>query len=199
MKIICIGRNYVEHAKELNNPVPTKPMFFVKPDTALLRTHMFYIPPFSNNIHYELELVVKIKKVGKSISKRFAHKYYDEISLGLDLTARDLQEECKEKGMPWEVAKGFDSSAPIGKWYQKKDLKSLDFYLLKNGEKVQKGNPSQMVFDIDRIIEYVSKFMTLKKGDLIFTGTPSGVGKMEVNDVFVAYLDGKKTIDLRVK
>tara|TARA_X000001036_G_scaffold432498_1_gene468504 strand:- start:211 stop:810 length:600 start_codon:yes stop_codon:yes gene_type:complete len=199
MKIICIGRNYVEHAKELNNPLPTKPMFFVKPDTALLRTHMFYIPPFSNNIHYELELVVKIKKVGKSISKRFAHKYYDEISLGLDLTARDLQEECKEKGMPWEIAKGFDSSAPIGKWYQKKDLKSLDFYLLKNGEKVQEGNPSQMVFDIDRIIEYVSKFMTLKKGDLIFTGTPSGVGKMEVNDVFEAYLDGKKTIDLRVK
>ena len=169
MKIICIGRNYVEHAKELNNPVPTKPMFFVKPDTALLRTHMFYIPPFSNNIHYELELVVKIKKVGKSISKRFAHKYYD------------------------------DSSAPIGKWYQKKDLKSLDFYLLKNGEKVQEGNPSQMVFDVDSIIEYVSKFMTLKKGDLIFTGTPSGVGKMEVNDVFEAYLDGRKTIDLRVK
>ena len=199
MKIICIGRNYVEHAKELNNPVPTKPMFFVKPDTALLRTHIFYIPPFSNNIHYELELVVKIKKVGKSISKRFAHKYYDEISLGLDLTARDLQEECKEKGMPWEIAKGFDSSAPIGKWYQKKDLKSLDFYLLKNGEKVQEGNPSQMVFDIDRIIEYVSKFMTLKKGDLIFTGTPSGVGKMEVNDVFEAYLDGKKTMDLKVK
>ena len=199
MKIICIGRNYVEHAKELNNPVPTKPIFFVKPDTALLRTHIFYIPPFSNNIHYELELVVKIKKVGKSISKRFAHKYYDEISLGLDLTARDLQEECKEKGMPWEIAKGFDSSAPIGKWYQKKDLKSLDFYLLKNGEKVQEGNPSQMVFDIDRIIEYVSKFMTLKKGDLIFTGTPSGVGKMETNDVFEAYLDGKKTIDLRVK
>lgn len=199
MKIICIGRNYVEHAKELNNPVPTKPMFFVKPDTSLLRTHMFYIPPFSNNIHYELELVVKIKKVGKSISKRFAHKYYDEISLGLDLTARDLQEECKEKGMPWEIAKGFDSSAPIGKWYQKKDLKSLDFYLLKNGEKVQEGNPLQMLFDVDSIIEYVSKFMTLKKGDLIFTGTPSGVGKMEVNDVFEAYLDGRKTIDLRVK
>ena len=199
MKIICIGRNYLEHAKELNNPVPTKPMFFVKPDTALLRTRMFYIPPFSNNIHYELELVVKIKKVGKSISKKFAHKYYDEISLGLDLTARDLQEECKEKGMPWEIAKGFDSSAPIGKWYQKKDLKSLDFYLLKNGEKVQEGNPSQMVFDIDRIIEYISKFMTLKKGDLIFTGTPSGVGKMQVDDLFEAYLDGKKTIDLRVK
>ena len=199
MKIICLGRNYVEHAKELNNPVPTKPMFFVKPDTALLRTHMFYIPPFSNNIHYELELVVKIKKVGKSISKRFAHKYYDEISLGLDLTARDLQEECKEKGKPWEIAKGFDSSAPIGNWYQKSELNSMDFYLLKNGEKVQEGNPSQMVFDVDSIIEYVSKYMTLKKGDLIFTGTPSGVGKMETNDVFEAYLDSKKTIELKVK
>ena len=199
MKIICIGRNYVEHSRELNNPVPAKPMFFIKPDTALLRTHIFYLPPFSNNIHYEIELVVKIKKVGKSISKKFAHKYYDEISLGLDLTARDLQEECKEKGMPWEIAKGFDSSAPIGKWYQKKNLKSLNFYLLKNGEKVQEGNPLQMVFDIDRIIEYVSKFMTLKKGDLIFTGTPSGVGKIEVNDVFEAFLDGKKTMDLRVK
>ena len=199
MKIICIGRNYVEHAKELNNPVPTKPMFFVKPDTALLRTHTFYLPPFSNNIHYELELVVKIKKVGKSISKRFAPNYYDEISLGLDLTARDLQEECKEKGKPWEIAKGFDSSAPIGNWYQKGELNSMDFYLLKNGEKVQEGNPSQMVFDVDSIIEYVSKYMTLKKGDLIFTGTPSGVGKMETNDVFEAYLDGKKTIELKVK
>lgn len=199
MKIICIGRNYIEHAKELNNPVPTKPMFFVKPDTALLRTHTFYLPPFSNNIHYELELVVKIKKVGKSISKRFAPNYYDEISLGLDLTARDLQEECKEKGKPWEIAKGFDSSAPIGKWYQKGELNSTDFYLLKNGEKVQEGNPSQMVFDVDSIIEYVSKYMTLKKGDLIFTGTPSGVGKMETNDVFEAYLDGKKTIELKVK
>ena len=199
MKIICIGRNYLEHAKELNNPVPKKPMFFVKPDTSLLRTHMFYIPPFSNNIHYELELVVKIKKVGKSISKRFAQNYYDEISLGLDLTARDLQEECKEKGKPWEIAKGFDSSAPIGKWYQKGELNSMDFYLLKNGEKVQEGNPSQMVFDVDSIIEYVSKYMTLKKGDLIFTGTPSGVGKMETNDVFEAYLDGKKTIELKVK
>ena len=199
MKIICIGRNYAEHAEELNNSVPSKPMFFIKPDTALLRTHIFYLPPFSNNIHYELELVIKIKKVGKSISKRFAPNYYDEISLGLDLTARDLQEECKEKGMPWEIAKGFDNSAPIGKWYQKIDLKSLDFYLLKNGEKVQEGNPSQMVFDVDRIIEYVSKFMTLKKGDLIFTGTPSGVGKIETGDIFEAYLDGKKTIDLKVK
>jgi len=199
MKIICIGRNYTDHAKELNNPVPEKPMFFVKPDTALLRTDVFYLPSYSNNIHYELEFVVKIKKVGKSISKKFAHKYYDEISLGLDLTARDLLQECIKKGLPWEIAKGFDSSAPIGKWYQKEDLKSLDFYLLKNGEKVQEGNPSQMLFDVDTIIEYVSRFMTLKKGDLIFTGTPPGVGKIETGDMFQAYLDGKKTIDLNVK
>jgi len=199
MKIICIGRNYTDHAKELNNPVPEKPIFFVKPDTALLRTDLFYLPPYSNNIHYELELVVKIKKVGKSISRKFASNYYDEISLGLDLTARDLLQECIKKGLPWELAKGFDSSAPIGKWYQKKDLNNLDFYLLKNGEKVQEGSPSQMLFDVDTIIEYVSKFMTLKKGDLIYTGTPPGVGKIEADDVFEGYLDGKKTIHLKVK
>ena len=199
MKIICIGRNYVNHAKELNNPVPEKPIFFVKPDTALLKTNEFYLPPFSNDVHYELELVVKIMKVGKSINKKFANKYYNEISLGLDLTARDLQQECKEKGLPWEIAKGFDSSAPIGKWYSKDDLKTKDFYLLKNGEKVQEGNPSQMLFDVDTIIEYVSKFMTLKKGDLIYTGTPAGVGKMNEGDLFEAFLDGKKTIELRVR
>ena len=199
MKIICIGRNYVDHAKELNNPVPEKPIFFVKPDTALLRTNEFYLPPFSKEIHYELELVVKIMKVGKSINKKFAHKYYNEISLGLDITARDLQQECKEEGLPWEIAKGFDSSAPIGKWYPKKDLKTQDFYLLKNGERVQEGNPSQMLFNVDTIIEYVSKFMTLKKGDLIYTGTPSGVGKMYEGDLFEGFLDGKKTIELRVR
>ena len=199
MKIICIGRNYSNHAKELNNPVPDKPIFFMKPDTALLRTNEFYIPPYSSNIHYELEFVVKIKKVGKSISKRFASKYYDEVSVGLDLTARDLQQECKEKGLPWEIAKGFDSSAPIGKWYKKDALDTFDFYLVKNGKKVQEGNPSQMLFDIDSIIEYVSKFMTLKKGDLIYTGTPSGVGKMEVGDVYEAFLDTKKTLSLTIR
>ena len=198
MKIICIGRNYIEHAKELNNPVPTKPMFFVKPDTALLRTHTFYLPPFSNNIHYELELVVKIKKVGKCISKKFAPNYYDEVSIGLDFTARDLLDKCIKNGMPWELAKGFDSSAPIGKWYQKKELKSLDFHLLKNGEKVQEGSPTQMFFDIDTIIEYVSKFMTLKKGDLIFTGTPAGVGKIEPGDLYQGVLNGQKALELKV-
>lgn len=199
MKIICIGRNYIDHAKELNNPIPNKPVFFCKPDTALNRTHLYYLPPYSKEIHYEVELVVKIKKVGKSIQKKFAHKYYDEISVGLDLTARDLQQECKEKGLPWEIAKGFDGSAPIGKWYAKEDLKTLDFYLLKNGEKVQEGNPNDMLFDIDTIIEYVSGFMTLKKGDLIFTGTPAGVGKMNKDDKFEAYLDTKKALELTIK
>ena len=199
MKIICIGRNYAQHAKELNNPLPENPLFFVKPDTALLRTNIFYIPPFSNNIHYELEFVVKICKVGKSISSKFANKYYEEVTIGLDLTARDLQLECKRNGYPWEIAKAFDFSAPIGKWQFKNSLNSQDFYLLKNGEKVQVGNPNQMIFDIDTIISYVSKFMTLKKGDLIYTGTPSGVGKIESGDKFLGYLDAKKCLDLSVK
>jgi 2-keto-4-pentenoate hydratase/2-oxohepta-3-ene-1,7-dioic acid hydratase in catechol pathway len=199
MKIICIGRNYVLHAQEFKNPLPEKPLFFVKPDTALLRSNLFYIPTFSNNIHYELEFVVKICKVGKSISNKFANKYYEDVTVGLDLTARDLQEECKRNGYPWEIAKAFDYSAPIGQWYQKNSLLSQDFYLLKNGEKVQVGNPNQMIFDIDTIIAYVSKFMTLKKGDLIYTGTPSGVGKIESGDKYLGYLDGKKCLDLRVK
>jgi len=199
MKIICIGRNYDGHVKGFKSPIPKAPMFFVKPDTALLRTDTFYLPPYSNNIHYEVELVVKIKKVGKSISKRFAANYYDEISLGLDFTARDLLEDCIEKGMPWEIAKGFDSSAPIGRWQHKNELDSLDFYLLKNGEKVQEGNPSQMLFDVDTIIEYVSQFMTLKKGDLIFTGTPAGVGKIESGDRYQAFLDGKRILDLHIR
>jgi 2-keto-4-pentenoate hydratase/2-oxohepta-3-ene-1,7-dioic acid hydratase in catechol pathway len=199
MKIICIGRNYVLHAQEFKNPLPEKPLFFVKPDTALLRSNLFYMPTFSNNIHYELEFVVKICKVGKSISSKFANKYYEDVTVGLDLTARDLQEECKRNGYPWEIAKAFDYSAPIGQWYQKNSLLSQDFYLLKNGEKVQVGNPNQMIFDIDTIIAYVSKFMTLKKGDLIYTGTPSGVGIIESGDKYLGYLDGKKCLDLRVK
>lgn len=199
MKIICIGRNYDGHLKGFKSPTPKAPMFFVKPDTALLRTDTFYLPPYSKNIHFEVELVVKIKKVGKSIAKKFAPNYYDEISLGLDFTARDLLEDCIDKGMPWEMAKGFDNSAPIGKWQNKNELDSLDFYLLKNGEKVQEGNPSQMLFDVDTIIEYVSQFMTLKKGDLIFTGTPAGVGKIESGDKYQAFLDGKRILDLHVR
>ena len=199
MKIICIGRNYAQHVKELDNPFPEKPLFFVKPDTALLRTNLFYIPPFSDNIHYEVEFVVKICKVGKSISCKFANRYYEEVSIGLDLTARDLQDECKRKSHPWEIAKAFDYSAPIGRWQSKDSLKSEDFYLLKNGIVVQSGNPNQMIFDVDTIITYVSKFMTLKKGDLIYTGTPSGVGKIKSGDKFLGYLDGEKCLDLSVK
>lgn len=199
MKIICIGRNYRDHAKELNNPIAQNPIFFCKPDTALNRTSLYYLPSYSNEIHYELELVVKIKKVGKTIQKKYAHKYYSEISIGLDLTARDLQKSCKENGLPWEISKGFDGSAPIGTWYEKEKLTSLNFHLLKNGEKVQVGNSDDMLFDIDTIIEYVSRYMTLKKGDLIYTGTPAGVGKMNINDRFEGYLDGKKALTLLVK
>jgi 2-keto-4-pentenoate hydratase/2-oxohepta-3-ene-1,7-dioic acid hydratase in catechol pathway len=199
MKIICIGRNYAQHVKELDNPFPEKPLFFVKPDTALLRTNLFYIPQFSDNIHYEVEFVVKICKVGKSISSKFANRYYEEVSIGLDLTARDLQDECKRKSHPWEIAKAFDYSAPIGQWQSKDSLKSEDFYLLKNGKVVQSGNPNQMIFDVDTIITYVSKFMTLKKGDLIYTGTPSGVGKIKSGDKFLGYLDGKRCLDLSVR
>ena len=199
MKIICIGRNYAQHVKELDNPFPEKPLFFVKPDTALLRTNLFYIPQFSDNIHYEVEFVVKICKVGKSISSKFANRYYEEVSIGLDLTARDLQDECKRKSHPWEIAKAFDYSAPIGQWQSKDSLKSKDFYLLKNGKVVQSGNPNQMIFDVDTIITYVSKFMTLKKGDLIYTGTPSGVGKIKSGDKFLGYLDGKRCLDLSVR
>jgi 2-keto-4-pentenoate hydratase/2-oxohepta-3-ene-1,7-dioic acid hydratase in catechol pathway len=199
MKIICIGRNYAQHVKELDNPFPEKPLFFVKPDTALLRTNLFYIPQFSDNIHYEVEFVVKICKVGKSISSKFANRYYEEVSIGLDLTARDLQDECKRKSHPWEIAKAFDYSAPIGQWQSKNSLKSEDFYLLKNGKVVQSGNPNQMIFDVDTIITYVSKFMTLKKGDLIYTGTPSGVGKIKSGDKFLGYLDGKRCLDLSVR
>lgn len=199
MKIICIGRNYRDHAKELNNPITQNPVFFCKPDTALNRTSLYYLPSYSNEIHYELELVVKINKVGKTIQKKYAHKYYSEISIGLDLTARDLQKSCKENGLPWEISKGFDGSAPIGTWYEKEKLSSLNFHLLKNGEKVQVGNSDDMLFDIDTIIEYVSRYMTLKKGDLIYTGTPAGVGKMNINDRFEGYLDGKKALTLLVK
>lgn len=199
MKIICIGRNYKDHAKELNNSIPKNPVFFCKPDTALNRASYYFLPSYSNEIHYELELVVKINKVGKTIQKKFAHKYYNEITIGLDLTARDLQNSCKENGLPWEISKGFDGSAPIGIWFKKETLSSFDFHLLKNGEKVQNGNPKDMLFDIDTIIEYVSRYMTLKKGDLIYTGTPAGVGKMNINDKFEGYLDGKKALTLSVK
>jgi 2-keto-4-pentenoate hydratase/2-oxohepta-3-ene-1,7-dioic acid hydratase in catechol pathway len=202
MKIICIGRNYAKHAKELGNALPTEPVFFMKPDTALLKEGDFYHPDFSKDIHHEIEIVVRINKVGKNIDEKFAHKYYSEISLGIDFTARDLQEKCKEKGLPWEKAKAFDNSAPIANtWLNVSNLKleNLNFKLLKNGSDVQIGNTADMIFSIDKLISYVSKFVTLKVGDLIFTGTPEGVGKVAIGDHLEGFIEDKKLLDLNIK
>lgn len=200
MKIICIGRNYSEHAKELGNAVPDKPVIFMKPDTAVLKGNDFYIPEFSNDVHYELEVVVKISKGGKYIQKETAHKHYEEIGLGIDFTARDLQSDLKSKGLPWELAKGFDGSAVVGNFFKKEEytLENLQFSLLKNKEQVQLGNTKDMIFKIDDIIAFVSQYFTLRVGDLIFTGTPEGVGKVSENDVLEAYLEEEKTLDLRI-
>lgn len=203
MKIICIGRNYAQHAKELKNEVPTEPVVFCKPDSALLpHTKPFFLPDFSSDIHYEAELVVKINRIGKHIQAKFAHKYYNEIGLGIDFTARDLQQQLKEKGLPWEKAKGFDGSALMGEFISVESLpqmQNIDFDLSKNGEIVQKGNSSEMLFSIDQIIEYVSQFFTLKIGDLIFTGTPAGVGKVAINDEFKGSIQGQEVLSFRVK
>jgi acylpyruvate hydrolase len=203
MKIICIGRNYAEHAKELNNAVPTEPVIFLKPDTAVSKNSQpFYYPDFSTDIHHEIELVVKISRPGKHIEEKFAHKYYEEITLGIDFTARDIQQKCKEKGLPWEKAKAFDGSAAVGNFISKNsivDLKNLDFNLELNGKTVQHGNTSEMIFSTDAIISYVSKYFTLKTGDLIFTGTPAGVGPVKKEDVLECYLQGDKLLKLQVK
>ena len=203
MKIICIGRNYSEHAKELKNDIPTEPVFFMKPDTALLKNgQAFYLPDFSKEIHHEIELVLLISKNGKNIDEKFAHKYYEKIGIGIDFTARDLQQQCKEKGLPWEKAKAFDNSAPLGDFELKSkfdDLNSLSFYLTINGETRQQGNSSDMLFPFDKIIAYVSKFITLKTGDLIYTGTPSGVGAVKIGDKLEGYLNGKKMLSFEVK
>ena len=203
MKIICIGRNYVDHIEELANERPKDPVVFIKPDSAVLpKEQDFYIPEFSNEIHYEIEVLVKIKKVGKHINEKFAHTYYDEIGLGLDFTARDLQSRLKEKGLPWEISKGFDGSAVIGKWVDKKkfkDLNKLNFSLSKNGAIVQKGNTALMLWNIDSLISYVSKFFMLKKGDIIFTGTPAGVGKISANDYLSAELEGEELLTVKIK
>jgi len=202
MKIICIGRNYSEHAKELNNPVPDQPVIFSKPETALLKDNKpFYYPEFSNDIHYEAEIVIKINQTGKHIQEHFAHKYFDEISIGLDLTARDIQRECKEKGHPWERAKAFDHSAVIGSFVSKQtfpDLNDINFHLNLNQIRVQEGNTSQMLFSIYRILSEVSKFITLKKGDFIYTGTPAGVGPIKSGDHLEAYVEGKKLLDCKI-
>ncbi|MFL2571201.1 MAG: fumarylacetoacetate hydrolase family protein [Parvicellaceae bacterium] len=203
MKIICIGRNYVDHAKELGNAIPKEPLFFLKPDSAILpKRNPFYIPNFSNEIHYEVELIIKICKLGKNIDKKFASTYFNEIGLGIDFTARDIQENCKEKGHPWEKAKAFDQSAVISsKFYNKNELdeQNINFSLTKNGEIVQQGNSSQMLFDFDSIIAHVSKFMTLKIGDLIFTGTPAGVGKVAIDDVLIGAIEGEEAFKTKIK
>lgn len=202
MKIICIGRNYAEHAKELNNDLPEEPLFFLKPDTALLREKDFYYPNFTNDLHFECEIVVKIDKVGKNIEQKFANKYYSEITLGIDFTARDLQQKCKEKGLPWEKAKGFDNSAPISsKWIKLQDIdfNSTEFQFYQNNNLKQHGFTRDMIFTIDEIIAHVSKFITLKTGDLIFTGTPAGVGPVAIGDRLTASLNGEEMFTFNVK
>jgi 2-keto-4-pentenoate hydratase/2-oxohepta-3-ene-1,7-dioic acid hydratase in catechol pathway len=203
MKIICIGRNYAEHAKELNNPLPTEPVYFLKPDTALLPAgNPFYIPDFTNDLHFECELVYKIKKVGKNIPLKFAKDYYSEVSLGIDFTARDIQEKCKSNGLPWEKAKGFDNSAPLGQRFiptEQFQNQPIAFHLLKNGERVQHGDTSQQIFNIDHIISYISQFITLKTGDLIYTGTPAGVGPVAIGDHLEGFIGEEKILDLQIK
>jgi len=203
MKIICIGRNYVDHAKELNNEVPTKPVFFMKPDSALVTGNRpFFYPDFSNMVHHELEVVIRIDRLGRSIEEKFAGRYFSEIALGVDFTARDLQNEMKKKGLPWEIAKGFDYSAPVSDFLpvsKYKDIHDLSFRLEVNGKTVQDGTTALMIFSFEKIITYVSRFMTLKTGDLIFTGTPAGVGPVQVNDRLEAYLEGEKLMDFPVK
>ena len=203
MKIICIGRNYRKHIEELNNEKPTSPVIFIKPDSSIiLKNQPFFIPNFSSDVHHEVELLVKIKKVGKHIDSRFSHKYYDEVSLGIDFTARDLQSELKSRGLPWEKAKAFDGSALIGKWVEKtkfKNIHNLDFSLELNESVVQKGNSSLMLWNIDEIISYVSQFFTLKIGDVIFTGTPSGVGRVNINDSLIGKIGDDEFFKIKIK
>tara|TARA_B100001250_G_scaffold288083_1_gene249842 strand:- start:126 stop:737 length:612 start_codon:yes stop_codon:yes gene_type:complete len=203
MKIICIGRNYKKHIFELKNSMPEEIIFFLKPETAIPQKNQpFFIPDFSNNIHHEIELVIKINKSGKHIQTQFSNTYYDQITLGVDFTARDIQQILKEKGEPWEKAKSFDNSAPIGKFISKErfpDINKINFTLFKNKEQVQSGNTKDMIFKIDEIISYVSQFITLKKGDLIFTGTPDGVDKVEKEDILEGYIENEKILDFKVK
>ena len=203
MKIICIGRNYVNHIEELQNERPVEPVIFMKPDSAvLLKQHPFVIPEFSKDIHHEIELIVKISKVGKHIDTKFAHKYYDEISVGIDFTARDIQDQLKLKGLPWEKAKSFDGSAVIGEFLFKKKFNSLEnitFELTNNNRTVQKGNASLMLWKIDELISFVSQYFTLKIGDIIFTGTPEGVAVVKPEDVLEGFLEGNKLFSIKIK
>jgi 2-keto-4-pentenoate hydratase/2-oxohepta-3-ene-1,7-dioic acid hydratase in catechol pathway len=203
MKIICIGRNYINHAIELGNEIPKEPLFFLKPETAIQpKGHPFFIPDFSNEIYYEVELVVKIDKIGKNIDEKFSHKYFNEIGLGIDFTARDLQDDCKANGLPWEKAKGFDGAAQISRIFintTEIDLYNISFSLHKNGKEVQIGNSKDMLFSFDKIIAYISKFYTLKIGDLFFTGTPAGVGKVEKGDMLKGFIGEKEMFKVVVK
>lgn len=203
MKIICIGRNYGEHAKELGNAIPEKPILFLKPQTALLKDNKpFYLPEWSNDMHYETEVVLKVCKQGKYIEEKFAHKYFDEVSLGIDFTARDLQAQQKAKGLPWEIAKAFDNSAVIGdikKISAMGKAKGFQFHLLLNGAKVQDGNTDDMIFPFEKIIAYASQFFTLQVGDLIYTGTPAGVGPVKIGDRLEGFLEGEKAFDFEIK
>ncbi|WP_018343928.1 fumarylacetoacetate hydrolase family protein [Cytophaga aurantiaca] len=203
MKIIGIGRNYIEHVKELNNAITSAPIIFLKPDTALLKNNeAFYFPTFTKDIHHEIELVVKISKEGKNIQEKFAHKYYDEIGLGIDFTARDLQQQAKDEGLPWTLAKGFNGSAPVSEFVPKSDypdVQNISFSLTINGEIRQTGTTADMVFTIDYIIAYISQFITLKKGDLIYTGTPKGVGSIAIGDTLEGFLENKKMLTCEIR
>lgn len=203
MKIICIGRNYAEHAREMKSDVPTEPVYFMKPDTALLKDgEPFYYPDFTKDLHHEIEIVLKISKAGKHIDQKFAHKYYDEIGLGIDFTARDIQQVCKQKGLPWEKAKAFDHSAPLGSFVKKNkfaDPNQIGFELKINGETRQAGHTKDLLFSFDQVIAYVSQFVTLKTGDLVYTGTPEGVGPVKTGDVLEGFLEGEKLLSFSIK
>lgn len=203
MKIICIGRNYPAHIQEFNNEISQNPIFFLKPETSMIvHNRPFFLPDFSENMQYEVELIVRICKLGKCIQKKFAHTYYDEIGLGVDFTARDLQENAKKNGLPWEICKAFDGSAIMSEFIPKtqfNDIQNINFSLLLNGKTVQKGNSAEMIFSIDEIIAYVSQFITLKIGDVIYTGTPVGVGKIAINDQLQGYIENQKMFDFRIK
>ena len=202
MKIFCIGRNYLEHAKELNNAVPTKPLIFMKPPTALLLENKpFYYPEFTKNLHHEIEVVLKISKNGKAIQPEFAHRYYDKIGLGIDFTARDVQDDLKAKGQPWEIAKGFDNSAVLSDFVDLKDFDktNISFQLHKNGEIVQKGTTKDLIFSFDTVVSYISQFFTLQQGDLIYTGTPEGVGAVKIGDKLEGFLEGKPMFICEIK
>ncbi len=203
MKIICFGRNYAEHAREFDNQVPDFPIFFLKPDTSIItRNRPFFYPDFSQDIHYETELVIRINRLGKHIDPGFAHRYYQELTVGIDFTARDLQKKCKQNGWPWEIAKGFEGSAPLGRFIDKsqfEDIQQIAFGLEINGETVQSGNTREMIFSFDHLIAYVSRYFTLKTGDLLFTGTPAGVGPVQIEDRLRAYVEDQVLLDFRVK